>query len=80
MYCAVCPSYFDLSPTEPYCLRGKDAFVFDFASRCRAQKMSHLTSRPFVDLVKLATSLEDMAFKKAAGSQVGKLPSHSGPS
>ena len=35
--------------------------------------MSHLTSRPFADLIKLATGLEELAFNKAAGSQVGSL-------
>lgn len=57
-------------------LRGKSsALLTGFVARPRAQKMSHLTSRPFADLIKLATSLEEMAFTKAAGSQVGSLHS-----
>ena len=41
--------------------------------------MSHLTSWPLADLYKLATSLEDMAFTKAAGSQVRWLPCPENP-
>lgn len=41
--------------------------------------MSHLTSRPFADLIKLATGLEELAFNKAAGSQVGSLYGSSYP-
>ena len=40
---------------------------------CRATKMSQLTSRPWPELQKLSSDLENMAFTKANGNQVSYL-------